>query len=130
MLCNNVLQHLVMEPNVLYMLWVQAHGIMARAEGLKADKHTCGGESLMEHKDQEDESRMFSSVQFSCSVVSDSFRPHESQHARPPCPGRQVLYRPHHLGSPNEEVLWAKSKLGTARDTRTRPKRHGLAHQG
>ena len=28
----------------------------------------------------------FSSVQFSRSVVSDSFRPHESQHARPPCP--------------------------------------------
>ena len=28
----------------------------------------------------------FSSVQFSCSVVSDSLRPHESQHARPPSP--------------------------------------------
>ena len=28
----------------------------------------------------------FSSVQFSCSVVSDSLRPHESQHARLPCP--------------------------------------------
>ena len=28
----------------------------------------------------------FSSVQFSCTVVSDSLRPHESQHARPPCP--------------------------------------------
>ena len=28
----------------------------------------------------------FSSVQFSCSVVSDSSRPHESQHARPPYP--------------------------------------------
>ena len=27
-----------------------------------------------------------SSVQFSCSVVSDSLQPHESQHARPPCP--------------------------------------------
>ena len=27
----------------------------------------------------------FSSVQFSRSVVSDSFRPHESQHTRPPC---------------------------------------------
>ena len=27
-----------------------------------------------------------SSVQFSCSIVSDSLRPHESQHARPPCP--------------------------------------------
>ena len=26
------------------------------------------------------------SVQFSCSVVSDILRPHESQHARPPCP--------------------------------------------
>ena len=26
------------------------------------------------------------SVQFSCSVVSDSLRPHEPQHARPPCP--------------------------------------------
>ena len=28
----------------------------------------------------------FSSVQFSHSVVSDSLWPHESQHARPPCP--------------------------------------------
>ena len=27
-----------------------------------------------------------SSVQFSCSVVSYSLRPHELQHARPPCP--------------------------------------------
>ena len=29
---------------------------------------------------------LVSSVQFSHSVVSDSLRPHESQHARPPCP--------------------------------------------
>ena len=28
----------------------------------------------------------FSSVQFSCSVMSDSSRPHESQHVGPPCP--------------------------------------------
>ena len=28
----------------------------------------------------------FSSVQFSCSVMSDSLQPHESQQARPPCP--------------------------------------------
>ena len=27
-----------------------------------------------------------SSVQFSCSVMPDSLRPHELQHARPPCP--------------------------------------------
>ena len=30
--------------------------------------------------------RPFSSVQFSCSVMSNSLRPHESQHTRPPCP--------------------------------------------
>ena len=30
--------------------------------------------------------KTFSSVQFSSSVVSDSLQPHESQHARPPCP--------------------------------------------
>ena len=36
----------------------------------------------VEHPDSE----VFSSVQFSCSVVSDSLRPHELQHARPPCP--------------------------------------------
>ena len=29
---------------------------------------------------------IFSSVQFSSSVVSESLRPHEPQHARPPCP--------------------------------------------
>ena len=29
---------------------------------------------------------LISSVQFSRSVMSDSLRPHESQHARPPCP--------------------------------------------
>ena len=28
----------------------------------------------------------FNSVQFSCSVVPDSLRPHKLQHARPPCP--------------------------------------------
>ena len=33
-----------------------------------------------------DGSRIAGSVQFSCSVVSDSLRPHELQHARPPCP--------------------------------------------
>ena len=32
------------------------------------------------------DTQVFSSVQFSRSVVSDSLRPHESQHARPPCP--------------------------------------------
>ena len=31
-------------------------------------------------------SHPYTSVQFSCSVVSDSLRPHELQHVRPPCP--------------------------------------------
>ena len=30
--------------------------------------------------------RYFCSVQFSCSVMSNSLRPHELQHSRPPCP--------------------------------------------
>ena len=33
-----------------------------------------------------DPEHQFSSFQFSHSVVSDSLRPHELQHARPPCP--------------------------------------------
>ena len=41
-----------------------------------------------------DSGATFSSVQFSRSVVSNSLRPHESQHARPPCP------------SPTPEVHW------------------------
>ena len=32
--------------------------------------------------------KTISSVQFSHSVLSDSLRPHESQHARPPCPSQ------------------------------------------
>ena len=38
---------------------------------------------------QEEGSKEYCQIQFnsfSCSVVSDSLRPHESQHARPPCP--------------------------------------------
>ena len=35
-----------------------------------------------------------SSVQFSCSVVSDSLRPHESKHTRPPCPSPTPRFHP------------------------------------
>ena len=37
-------------------------------------------------RSQNDQMPGLSSVQFSRSVVPDSLRPHESQHARPPCP--------------------------------------------
>ena len=50
----------------------------------------------------------FSSVQFSRSVVSDSLRPHESQHARPPCPSQthahqvsDAIQPSHPLSSPS-----------------------------
>ena len=37
---------------------------------------------------------MFNSVQFSLSVMSDSLRPHESQHTRPPCPSPSPRVHP------------------------------------
>ena len=37
---------------------------------------------------------IFSTVQFSCPVMSDSLRPHESQHARPPCPSSTPRFYP------------------------------------
>ena len=41
---------------------------------------------LLYQRDGRHTSVQFSSVQFSRSVVSNSLQPHESQHARPPCP--------------------------------------------
>ena len=42
-------------------------------------------------------SNLISSVQFSSSVVSDSLRPHELQHARPPCPSPSPRFHVHHV---------------------------------
>ena len=59
-------------------------------------------------------SYMIVSVQFSCSVVSYSLQPHESQHTRPPCPSHtpeftqthahqvgDAIQPPHPLSSPS-----------------------------
>ena len=44
---------------------------------------------------------VFGSVHFSRSVVSDSLRPHESQHARPPCPSPSPgVHSDSHTSSP------------------------------
>ena len=40
---------------------------------------------------------LFSSTQFSRSVVSDSLRPHELQHARPPCPSQLLEFTQTHV---------------------------------
>ena len=42
---------------------------------------------------------IISSVQFSCSVMSDSLRPHESQHTRPPCPSTPGVHSDSHPSS-------------------------------
>ena len=43
-------------------------------------------ETQLPHLQNETSVSTFNPVQFSRSVVSDSLRPHESQHTRPPCP--------------------------------------------
>ena len=40
-----------------------------------------------------------SSVQFSCSVMSDSLQPHELQHAKPPCPSPTPRVHPNSCAS-------------------------------
>ena len=54
-------------------------------------QRSLAGYSLCGHKELDTTERLSTcahthSVQFSCSVVSDSLRPHGLQHARPPCP--------------------------------------------
>ena len=59
-------------------------GVLKREKFPNTRKHShcrvCG--EAWNHRKQ----HQLSSVQFSSSVVSDSLRPHESQHTRPPCP--------------------------------------------
>ena len=50
----------------------------------------------------------FLSVQISRSVVSDSLRPHESQHARPPCPSPTPGFTQthvHRVGDPSSHLI-------------------------
>ena len=53
-----------------------------RSKGQCCQEQYCIGTWSVGSMNQE----KFSSVQFSRLVVSDSLQPHESQHARPPCP--------------------------------------------
>ena len=58
--------------------WTKEPGGL-QSEGSQRVRHSWAWTQVCNHTS-------FSSVQFSHSVVSDSLRPHESQHARPPCP--------------------------------------------
>ena len=48
---------------------------------------------------------MTSSVQFSHSVVSDSLKPHESEHARPPCPSPLLKLMPIESVMPSSHLI-------------------------
>ena len=78
--------------------WFRAPNLGDTAELLKLTKGNCWmfvleteacyikrGHST-ETTFQKERGKCLTSVQFSLSVMSDSLRPHESQHARPPCP--------------------------------------------
>ena len=53
---------------------------------MNQEKKKKKGHYFLAHAPGRQQYHQFSSVQFSRSVVSDSLPPHESQHARPPCP--------------------------------------------
>ena len=65
------------EYSGLISFWIDWFGLLVVQGTLK---------NLLQHHNLKASILQFSSVQFSCSVVPDSLRPHESQHTRPPCP--------------------------------------------
>ena len=76
------LLHFVLQGQTCLLLQVSLDFLLLDSSPLWWKGHLLGVlvlEGLVDH-------HQFSSVQFSCSVVSDSLWPHESQHARPPCP--------------------------------------------
>ena len=52
----------------------------------------------------------YASVQFSCSVVSDSLQPHEWQHARPPCPSPTPRVHP----NPHPSSQWCYPTISSS----------------
>ena len=65
--------------NIIYNVW----NIMKISQAKKHENVTHSQRKMINRIRPWD---CFSSVQFSHSVMSDSLRPHELQHARPPCP--------------------------------------------
>ena len=70
----------------LLVLWLQApSAVILEPLKIKSDTVSTVSPSIS-HEVMESDAMIFSSVQFSCSVVSNYLRPHKLQHARPPCP--------------------------------------------
>ena len=72
------------------LIWRYMHPIFIEAFTIdklwKQPKCPSTGKWIEKMWDTHTHTQMFSSVEFSCSVVSDSLWTHESQHTRPPCP--------------------------------------------
>ena len=69
---------------------------------------------LSEVSQKEKHQYSISSVQFSRSVMSDSLRPHESQHARPPCPSPTPEFpqtHVHHVVMPSSHLILGRPLL-------------------
>ena len=71
------------KSSVLFNLMLRT--VQTQAKGHPNANTRCGRGGLRK-LDKAQTQGEFSSVQFSCSVVSDFLRPHESQNTRPPCP--------------------------------------------
>ena len=76
---------------------IQRHGKISHALGLE--------ELILKWPRYSQWSTDLTSVQFSCSVVSDSLRPHELQHARPPCPSPTPGVHPNPCPKPIDSVM-------------------------
>ena len=57
---------------------------------------------------------LLSSVQFSCSVVSDSLRPHGLQHARFPCPSSNIIKTPGACSNLCPLSQWCRSTVSSS----------------
>ena len=67
----------------------------------------------------------FSSVQFICSVMSNSLRPHESQHSRPPCPSPTPrVHSDSGLSSQWWDAIWPSHPLSSASPPAPNPSQH------
>ena len=69
--------------------WATVHGVtknQVRPNHFQFSPFFCTSKKLDLIPNSKDCGILMGSVQFSRSVVSDSLRPHELQHTRPPCP--------------------------------------------
>ena len=78
--------HLIFCPNRVYYRWAKGLSWFLHVPSSFSSSRWADTNSLQLFLPFCTPSVQFSSVQFSSSVVSDSLRPHESQHARPRCP--------------------------------------------